>query len=157
MTAKASSVVLTAMILLSLGACRAKGPDLSGSWKLNVNKSHWGKVRKPNSVMLEIRHDDPALKYHGWVVDAESDGREFEFDGVINGQEQPVRGARGDGMIAFTRRADNVLVSRFKSSDGRLTEEAETSISADGRTLTRRTRLMRGDNKMAWTEVYERR
>ena len=156
MAAKALGAIL-AMLLLSLGACRAKGPDLSGTWKLNVQKSHWGKVRKPVSVMLEIRHEDPVLKYQGRVVDAESEGREFGFDGLINGQEQALHGAYADGTIAFTHRPDNVLTSSFKSADGQVTENAETSISADSRVLTRRVRFARGESKLSWTEVYERR
>lgn len=149
--------VVVAAMLLWLAACGAKAPDLSGNWKLNVEKSHWGKVRKPTGVSLEIHHHEPALKYSGKVVDTESEGREFSFDGAIDGREYPVHGAFADGKIVFARKPDNVIASTFHSDDGLLTESAETSVSADGKNLTRRVRLKRPDSELTWTERYERR
>jgi hypothetical protein len=70
-------VSILAVLLLCLAGCGAKTPDLSGNWKLDVDKSNWGNVRKPSSVSLEIRYDDPVIRYSGTVVDAN-----FESEGV---------------------------------------------------------------------------
>jgi hypothetical protein len=150
-------VVVGAAMLLSLAACGAKAPDLSGNWKLNVEKSKWGKVRKPTGVSLEIQHNEPALKYGGRVVDAEGEGREFSFEGAIDGREYPAHGASADGKIVFERKPGNVIASTFHSGDGLLTETAETSVSADGKNLTRRVRLKRPDSDLSWTEHYQGR
>jgi hypothetical protein len=150
-------VIAVAAMLLSLAACGAKAPDLSGNWKLNVEKSTWGKVRKPTGVSLEIQHNEPSLKYSGRVVDAESEGREFSFEGAIDGREYSTHGAFADGRIVFERKPGNVIASTFHSGDGLLTESAETSVSADGKILTRRVRLKRPDSDLSWTERYERR
>jgi hypothetical protein len=149
-------VVVVAAMLLSLAACGAKAPDLSGNWKLSVEKSKWGKVRKPTGVTLEIQHNEPSLKYWGRVVDAESEGREFSFDGAIDGREYPVHGAFAEGKIVFERKPGNVIVSTFHSNDALLSETAETSVSADGKTLTRHVRLRRPESELTWTEHYDR-
>jgi hypothetical protein len=150
-------VVVAAAMFLSLIACGAKAPNLSGNWKLNVEKSKWGKVRKPTGVSLEIQHNEPALKFWGRVVDAESEGREFSFDGAIDGREYPAHGASADGKIVFVHKPGNVIASTFHSGDGLLTESAETSVSADGNYLTRHVHLKRPDSDLTWTEHYERR
>jgi hypothetical protein len=156
MRALTSKTVLVLVVLL-LGACKAKAPDLSGSWKLNIEKSKWGKVRKPTSVVLDITHQDPALSYHGAVVDADSEGREFHFDGAIDGHAYPVHGAFGDGTIIYQRKPNNMVVSTFHSNDGQFVENAETSVSADGKVLHRHVRLRRPDGDQSWDEVYGRR
>jgi hypothetical protein len=151
-------VPVLAVLLLSLGACGAKAPDLSGSWKLDVEKSNWGKnVRKPVGVSLEIRHDEPVLKYSGTVVDAQGESRGFYFEGAIDGREYPARETFADGKIVFERKPGNVIASTFLSADGTVTETAETSVSAGGKTLTRRIRLKRPGSDLSWTERYDRR
>jgi len=149
-------VFVVAAVLLPLMSCGAKSSGLSGNWTLNVAKSKWGKVNKPTTVTLEIQHNEPALKYSGVVVDSNGDGRDFSFDGAIDGREHPVHGAFADGTIVFQRKANNVIASTFRSNDNLLSETAETSVSADGKTLTRHVHLKRPDSELKWTEHYDR-
>lgn len=150
-------VFLAAAVLVALTACRAKAPDLSGDWMLNIGKSKWGKVNKPTSVTLEIQHKEPALKYSGVVVDSNGDGRDFSFEGAIDRREYPIHGAFADGKIVFERKPGNVIVSTFHSNDALLSETSETSVSADGKTLTRHVNLKRPTSELKWTEYYDRR
>ena len=41
--------------------------DLSGTWQLNVERSHWGKHPKPTSGTVVIEHHEPAFKYSGKI------------------------------------------------------------------------------------------
>ncbi|MEN6603346.1 MAG: hypothetical protein ABFD86_13115 [Bryobacteraceae bacterium] len=149
-------VFVVAAMFLSLAACGSKAPDISGNWKLNIGKSKWGKVNKPTSVILEIQHNEPALKYSGRVVDSDSEGREFSFEGAIDGREYTVHGAFADGKIVYVRKPGNVIASTFHSNDALLSETAETSVSADGKTLTRHVHLKRPESELTWTEIYDR-
>jgi hypothetical protein len=90
-------------------------------------------------------------------VDSDSDGREFSFEGAIDGREYPVIGAFAEGKIVFVRKPGNVVASTFHSNDALLSESAETSVSADGKLLTRRVRLKRPAGELTWTEIYDRR
>ena len=148
-------VALTAVVLCMSAAQVA---DLSGAWHLNVEKSKWGKHPKPHSVVVNVEHHEPALKYSGTAVAANGeDTREFSFEGAIDGKEYPITGAFGDGKIAIRRVSPTTTASVFKSNDGNVVETATTTISADGRTLRREIKVKGPEGEVSWTEIYERR
>lgn len=148
----------SAVLLFAAGICAfGQTPNISGNWKLNVDKSKWGKRDKPTSIELSIEHNEPAFKYKGAVLNADgSDRREFTFDGAIDGKAYPANGADGDGTITFTRVNKSTIKSTFNSKDGKVTESATTAISSDGKQLTRRMYRKGPTGTFTWTEVYDR-
>ncbi|MBE7540932.1 MAG: hypothetical protein M9913_01430 [Bryobacteraceae bacterium] len=142
---------------LSLGMAAAQPADLTGSWHLNVEKSRWGKVVKPLSVVLTIEHHEPQLDYHGAVQYANEETREFSFSGSLDGEEYAMSRSFGDGMITLRRIDPWTVESTFRSSDGRCTETAQTTIARSGKTLTRRLTVQSPAGRKSWTEHYERR
>ena len=88
-----------AWLALSTGICAAQTPNLTGTWKLNIEKSRWGKRPKPVSVLLDIEHKEPMVKYAGRVVDAREETREFNFSGTIDGKEYPATTPYGEGKV----------------------------------------------------------
>lgn len=144
-------------LVLSLGMGTAQTPSLTGAWDLNVAKSNWGKKAKPQSVEVTIEHSEPDLKYSGVAVDAQEHTRHFEFAGKIDGKEYPVAREYGEGKITLKRANPATLNSEFRSTDGRFVERATTTLSKDGKTLTRQMRLKSPDGNLSWTEIYEKR
>lgn len=141
----------------SLGVA-AQVADFSGTWQLNVERSRWGKARKPSSAALTIEHRDPALKYYGMIVDDSGDvGRPFSFEGAIDGKEYPSSRSYGQGKITFAWQGRTTVVSDFKSDDGLFTETARNTLSGDGKTLTRRIRVKGPNTDLSWTEIYEKK
>jgi hypothetical protein len=144
---------LLALSALSLPVLRAADPSLSGKWFLNVEKSTWGKKQKPHSVVVTIEHSEPTLKYSGVVTaDTDGGGRPFEFSGAIDGKEYPYR----DGKIVIRRIDSHTTTSSYTSTDGTVTETARTTLSRDGKTLTRVIEGKGPEGRLRWTEVYER-
>lgn len=142
-----------ALSMLSLSAAGAGESNLSGSWHLNLDKSSWGKKRKPHSVVVKIEHSEPALKYSGTVtLDIEGGGRPFEFQGAVDGKEYPYR----DGTMQIRRINSNTTESIYRSADGSVTETARTTLSNDGQTLTRRIESKGPEGRLQWTELYDR-
>ncbi len=148
--------VLLASAAFSLYAVAGEIPSLSGAWTLNVEKSRWGNKPKPKSVVVHIEHNEPALKYQGTVVDATGESRDFSLEGMIDGKPYPIVADYGEGLVTIRRLNDTTIRSEFRTHDGRYVETARTSISSDGRTLTRRIRLRGPDGSRSWTEVYEK-
>ncbi len=140
-----------------LPACAADIPDLGGVWKLNVEKSTWGKMARPVSVVLEINHNQLSLTYSGLVTYANEESREFGFAGAIDGNEYPMVRSFGQGKCAFRRLGLNSVESVFHSDDGLYTETSRMVVSRDGRTMTRYMYLKSPEGDRNWTEVYERR
>ncbi len=131
--------------------------DLSGSWKLNTDKSKWGRRDKPTAIELKIEHHDPQIQYTGTVIDANgANPREFSFTGAVDGKAYPVEGPDGHGTMAIQK--VNTWVTRwtYKSDDGKVLEEATTEVSRDGRQLTRSVHRKAPQGEFNWTEVYDR-
>lgn len=130
--------------------------DMSGTWKLNAEKSDWRGVRRPLSVVVTVEHREPILKYSGWVAYPDSPPRGFSFDGAIDGKPHPALRSYGPGSSQMRRHGWDVVESDFRSADGRFREAAQTILSADGRQMTRRFRLNGPNGREDWTEVYEK-
>jgi len=60
-----STVKIFALSLLTLALAvvqaQAKS-DFSGTWKANANKSDWGPMPPPDSIVEKVVHEDPSLK-----------------------------------------------------------------------------------------------
>jgi hypothetical protein len=146
-----------AVLTVGLGLSLDQPGNLTGTWHLNVEKSRWGEMRKPNSVVLVIDHKEPALHYSGSIMYANEDTREFVFDGAIDGKEYPMTRSFGKGKVALHRVGPSRFDSTFRTDDGVAVETAANTLSRDGRTLTRQLRLQTPEGTKSWTEIYERR
>lgn len=142
--------------LLLAAVCLAQPASLTGSWQLNVEKSRWGAVNKPVSVMLVIQHQEPALNYHGSVLYANEDHREFGFSGAVDGKPYPMSRSFGEGMITLTRLDRWTIDSVFRTHDGNYIETARTTVGRDGRTMQRSLKLVSPEGTKKWTEIYEK-
>ncbi len=145
------------VVCLAAGWCQAQVSDFSGLWNLNVAKSSWGRKQKPHSVSIEIEHREPALKYHGTVVDTHGDGRYFSFEGAIDGKEYRYQGPYGEGAVRLQRVDSRTVSSAFTSTDGKVMENITMRLSRDGRSFTYQVRLRDPGGEMSWTEVYEKK
>jgi len=131
--------------------------NMSGVWKLNVKKSKYDKDAAPLNVEIRIEHNEPAFKYSGTVQrNQESSPDTFEFQGAIDEKIYPVKENHKSGRtIKFARKSPASIESW--SSDDTMEEHAITTLSADGKTLTRRMHVKQKDGKTRdWTEVYDK-
>ena len=74
------------LLMLWASPLNAKILNTSGTWKLNAEKSDYGKLPKPKSVMVKVVHKEPAFKYSVTGTDAEGKAINVEFDGAIDGK-----------------------------------------------------------------------
>jgi hypothetical protein len=131
--------------------------NMGGKWRLNLDKSKWGKRDKPTGIEISIEHQDPKLKYKGTVINADgTDKRDFSFEGAIDGKEYPAIGADGAGKMSIRRVNAYTTTWTYHSNDGKVTEEAQTTISSDGKVLTRRIHRKAPNGDFVWTEVYDK-
>jgi hypothetical protein len=147
-----------ALVLCSLSpaVCMGEVANLTGTWRLNVEKSRWGSMKKPVSVIVEVRHEEPSLEYRGTVMYANEETRDFVFKGGIDGKRYPMTRSYGSGSIALERTSERTFNSVFETADGRYIESATTSLSSDGKVIRRTLRLKTGAVEKRWTELYER-
>ncbi len=155
-----SSWRATAALFLALGTALAQTPDLSGTWRLNVEKSVWGKHPKPSGATVTIGHREPSFKYSGVVTTGlgseSADRRSFSYEGMIDGKEYPVGGSAGEGTVVLRRLSANTITSERKGSDGKLVETARTTLAGGGKQLVREVKATGSDGEVSWTEIYDR-
>lgn len=151
-------LIRLAAVFLCFALTAAAGPpvSLTGAWRLNIGKSIWGSRPKPVSVTLRIDHSEPSLTYSGVVIYSGEDARTFHFAGAIDGKPYEMDRSFGHGTVTLRRVDAFTFESEFRSGDGRSVETTRTTISSDGRTLTRRIRVQTGESSTTCTEVYDR-
>lgn len=148
-----TALAVSALIVFSLDARLPEAIDTTGSWRLNVQKSRWGKKPKPHAVTVTIRHNEPSIQYSGEAVVSENgETRHFEFEGAYDGKSYPYR----DGVITLQRVNATTTTSVYQSGDGSITETARTTIAAGGKVMTRKITLKNPDGAVSWTEIYEK-
>jgi hypothetical protein len=151
------AMVHKALLVLSWSLCAAQAPTFTGTWQLNVDKSNWGLGTKPGTVYIVIDHREPELRYRGVVFYSSDETRLFEFAGAFDGKPYRVSRSFGDGYITLRRVDAYSYDSSFQTDNGLYTEKGRTSLSRDGRTLTRKLTVRSLDGVQSWTEVYDRR
>ena len=109
-------------------------------------------------MVLTIEHHDPAFKYHGTVSQNSENTRDFTFEGAIDGKYYPMNSAAGEGKAVLKRIDATTIEQDFTSADGKRTENARTSISKDGKVLTRTIRENTPEaGTKTWVEIYDRK
>ena len=150
-------LLLTIAGLLPAGTCAAEIVNLSGDWTLNVEKSKWGKVPKPVSVVVTVEHKEPAISYTGKIVQMDGEeSRDFTFKGAIDGKAYPVERTLGPGKVILKRVDDTTITSEFKSNDGKFEENVRTTVTRDGKLMRRMMERKGTSGDQAWMEVYEK-
>ncbi|HVO99074.1 MAG TPA: hypothetical protein VMT15_13445 [Bryobacteraceae bacterium] len=111
-------------------------PDFSGTWKLDADKSVFGPMPPPNTLVSKIKHNDPDL-----VVETTQDGAQgeqtstakYSTDGkettnMVQGNEVKSK-ATWDGKVL-------VVNSNLDAGGAQVKFVAKFSLSDDGKTLT---------------------
>jgi len=145
-----------AFLFAALAVNGANPADVTGSWRLNVDRSVWGSRPKPVSVTLHIQHNEPALSYTGVVIYSGEDMRPFSFTGAIDGKQYAMDRSLGPGTAVCRRVSTAAFECVFRASAGGAVEITRTSIGADGKRLTRRVQLQSSEGNSTSTEIYDR-
>ena len=152
---------LAIVLTVGIGTLLAQqAADMSGTWRLNIEKSVWGKHPKPSNGTITIEHREPSFRYSGQVGMGQgsetADQRSFQFDGTIDGKDYPVTGSAEKETSSVRRVNGRTIESQRKGPDGKVIETARTTISADGKQLTRSLKAVGPSGEMSWTEFYDR-
>lgn len=128
--------VLTTVIALTLMASMqpATKPDLSGEWKINLERSNFGPIPAPTTFTRSIAHKEPSITIEEHQVSALGDQkqtRKYVTDGTPISFD--VQGATVNSSASWSERA--LVVTSTVDMVG-LTFLDTMTLSADGKTLT---------------------
>jgi hypothetical protein len=152
------SIVLTCVLALGAASLLGAGAvNTSGTWKLNAEKSDYGKRPKPKDVTVKIEHKEPSLKYTVTGTDGQGKPLNIQFSGAIDGKDYPITGAPNNvAKVSAKRVNDTTTESVGKSADGKVVETVTLTISPDGKTFTRVAKVKGPDGEFTLKSVYDK-
>lgn len=132
----------------------AEKPNFTGHWVLNVDKSSFGKLKKPVSVTLDSKQDGNMLQSQTTTND-EQGHRTVEGQWFLDGKEHPVQiGGTGKQKTYWQ---GNTLVNVQRSDDGKFEQTVRLSLSADGKTCTQKFSSKDPNGNTSGTWIWEKK
>jgi hypothetical protein len=133
-------------------------PNLSGTWKLNIDKSNFGQIPPPASQVDTIEDNEPSVK----IVEDQKGGMMGDLNITTalstDGKETTSAGMGGAEVKSTTHWDGSTLVvnskTSFQGSD--VTIKDSYSLSADGKTLTEVAHIESGMGNFDTTSVYDK-
>jgi len=150
------AVFVLASGLVAWGAESGK-PDFTGNWTLNIGKSNFGKMPKPQIMTLKAERKGEVL--HSTQTTDDGQGpKSVEGDWFLDGKQHPVDPtAQGNKQTQMSRWQGNVLVAERKSEDGSYRETIRMNLSGDGKTATEHIMVKSPNGSNRSTLVWERK
>jgi hypothetical protein len=133
---RVAAAAFSLLTLLAGWSSAADKPNFSGSWKLDTEKSDYGRIQPPQNYERTITHHDPDLK----IVTTQTGPQgpiTIELSYTTDGKES-VNKIRGtDVKITAHWDKEALLVESKRTVQGaELKQDEKWTLSPDGRTLT---------------------
>jgi hypothetical protein len=139
-------------LMLWASPLNAKVLNMSGTWKLNVEKSDFG----PKGSTLKIVHKEPAFKLSYTATYPEGQQDSAEFDGAIDGKPYKETGPQGGSTATFRRINDSTVERTLTSPDGKTTDTVTLTVSKDGKVFTGKGTGKGTEGEYKYSVVYEK-
>jgi hypothetical protein len=148
----APAVTATAPATSAMGA----KPNLSGVWKLNVDKSDFGPIPGPESEVDTIDHKEPVLNLA--VAQQGAQGKQnYQLAININGQEEVHK--MGDRDVKTTAQWEGgalIVLTKLMFQDNEVLIKAAYTLAPDGKTVNVATHLSSAMGEADQKMVFEK-
>ncbi len=128
------AVLILALAGASLSPAQSKDPWF-GTWKLNLEKSHYDPGPPPRSTTTKIEPWEGGLKYTVDTVSAGGQARHIEWSGKFGRKDIPVTGDPYVDTISL-KRINGHTFETITKKDGKVATVTTNVISPDGKTRT---------------------
>ena len=150
-------LVLVALSSLGWAADTNGKPNFTGEWNLNVGKSSFGKMPKPQSMTLKAAQKGEVLHSEQTTYDMQG-SKSLEGDWFLDAKQHPVDPkARGNKQTQMSRWEGNTLLAERHSEDGRYRETIRMTLSGDGKTATEHVSVKSPDGNNSSTLIWDRK
>jgi len=156
MTRRVVTVAFVGLLLCCLTLVAADKPDFSGNWKLNVDKSDFGPMPKPEKADYTIIHKDPEMNVKSVAVGSMgemtnevkilTDGT--EFTNTVRGQE--VKGtAKWEGKTL-------VVTQKLEIQGTAITFIQKWTLSDDGKSIVQEVNISTPQGEVAQKAILDK-
>ena len=137
-------------------AADEKRPDFSGNWKMNPEKSDYGRLPKPSKFERKIEHTDPAIKLTSTFGTPNGDVvTEFKYTSDGKESTNSVRGTEVKSAAKWDG-ATLVINSRRPSPAGDIATAERWTLSEDGKSMLVHTTIVTPKDETKTLVFYEK-
>lgn len=146
--------LLAAAIVLAASAFGA--PNLTGDWKLNLQKSQYGPIPTPVEVMRKIKLDGVNLSMHTEQKTVQRDSSS-DLKYTTDGKECVNKVTNGDAKGTARWEGDTLIIESSQMNGPQELKSREVwNLSSDGKTLTIQTHLTLPQGGVDVKQVFDR-
>ena len=128
-------MIAAVVVVLGSLALLAQADPAVGTWKLNAAKSKYDPGPAPKELVIVIASDGENRKINAKGTDPEGKPISIAYTTGLDGKEVAVSGAPAyDTQSA--KRIDANTIEATRKKGGKVVQNATTSVSKDGKTLT---------------------
>ena len=135
----ATAILVTALTLV---VAAAAADQLSGTWKMNAEKSKYSPGPAPKSLTVVVESDENNYKLEATGTDGDGKPLHVQYTAKFDGKDHPATGI-ADADSVSVRRIDANTVETLQKKDGKVVMTITSTMSKDGKT---RTSTWRGKN-----------
>jgi hypothetical protein len=120
---------------LTLFVATAAADQLSGTWKMNPEKSKYSPGPAPKDLTVVVESDDNNYKLDATGTDADGKPTHAQYSAKFDGKDYPATGIPNTDAVSV-KRIDANTVESVQKKDGKVMMTVTTKVSKDGKTRT---------------------
>ena len=135
----AIAVLLAALTLL---VATAAADQLSGTWKMNAEKSKYSPGPATKDLTVVVESDENNYQLDATGTDGDGKPIHVQYSAKFDGKDYPATGIANADTVSM-KRIDANTIETMQKKDGKVVMTIRTKVSKDGKT---RTSTWRGKN-----------
>ena len=132
LVACAIAMLITA---LTLTVTTAAADQLSGTWKMNTEKSKYSPGPAPKDLTIVVDSDENNYKLDATGTDGDGKPMHVQYSAKVDGKDYPATGIANADAVSL-KRIDANTIETLQKKDGKVVMTITTKVSKDGKTRT---------------------
>ena len=132
LVACAIALLITA---LTLAVTTAAADQLSGTWKMNAEKSKYSPGPAPKDLTVVVESDENNYKLDASGTGGDGKPTHVQYSAKFDGKDYPATGIANADAVSL-KRIDANTIETLQKKDGKVVMTITTKVSKDGKTRT---------------------
>lgn len=152
MKSRISTILFTALtlcLLTAFASAQTKQPNLTGTWKMNAEKSKF-EQGGPSGITIKFDHKDSSLS-ETLTLTSDGNDRSVDLKYTTDGKETPQDVMGRNAQTSAKWEGDALMITWKADGDGGFNRKI--TVSADGKTMTMVVKQASGDGSTSTDTV----
>jgi len=142
----AGFATLMLLIALTLVVAAAAADQLSGTWKMNPEKSKYSPGPAPKDLTVVVESDENNYKLDATGTDGDGKPMHVQYSAKFDGKDYQATGIPNADAVSL-KRIDASTIETLQKKEGKVVMTVTTKVSKDGKTRTSTWRGKNADGK----------